>query len=152
MGRFIARKLTPTTPAAEVDRGEKAFITEWGVQSEPRWSPDGRKIAFVSTRVDHSFIVVYDVATRSVKYMSPSVDFDTAPMWMADSKHLIFMRQPGLAFGQQTLQAGAEAAPPVRAPPQSSGGCHWRPGVVAEVDAAGAQQRGAAAKNRNSCQ
>ena len=37
------------------------------------------KIAFVSTRTDHSFIVVYDVATRTVKYMSPSVDFDTMP-------------------------------------------------------------------------
>ena len=92
-------------PASEVDRGEKAFITEWGVQSDPKWSPDGRKIAFVSTRTDHSFIVVYDVATRSVKYMSPSVDFDTMPMWLPDSKHLIFMRQPGLPFGQQTQQA-----------------------------------------------
>ena len=66
----------------EVDRGEKPFITEWGVQSAPKWSPDGRKIAFVSTRTDHSFIVVYDMATRTVKYMSPSVDFDTKPMWL----------------------------------------------------------------------
>ena len=76
------------------------------MQSDPKWSPDGRKIAFVSTRTDHSFIMVYDVATRTVKYMSPSVDFDTAPMWMPDSKHLIFMRQPGLPFGQQTQQGG----------------------------------------------
>ena len=64
-GQIYRAKLTPTKPASEVDRGEKAFITEWGVQSEPKWSPDGRKIAFVSTRTDHSFIVVYDVATRS---------------------------------------------------------------------------------------
>jgi dipeptidyl aminopeptidase/acylaminoacyl peptidase len=77
------------------------------VQSQPKWSPDGRKIAFVSTRTDHSFIVVYDVATRSVKYMSPSVDFDTMPMWMPDSKHLMFMRQPGLPFGQQAQQGSA---------------------------------------------
>src|SRR5204862_2953363 len=93
-------------PASEVDRGEKAFVTEWGAQSDPKWSPDGRKIAFVSTRTDHSFIVVYDVATRSVKYMSPSVDFDTAPMWMPDSKHLVFTRRPGLPFGQQAQQGG----------------------------------------------
>ena len=104
-GQIYRAKLTPVKPTSEVDRGEKAFITEWGVQSDPKWSPDGRKIAFVSTRTDHSFIVVYDVATRSVKYMSPSVDFDTMPMWMADSKHLIFVRQPGLPFGQQN-QAG----------------------------------------------
>jgi len=103
-GQIYRAKLSPTRPATDVDRGEKAFITEWGVQSDPRWSPDGRKIAFVSTRTDHSFIVVYDVATRSVKYMSPSVDFDTTPLWMADSKHLMFVRRPGLPFGQQAQQ------------------------------------------------
>jgi dipeptidyl aminopeptidase/acylaminoacyl peptidase len=109
-GQIFRAKVTPVKPASEVDRGEKAFIKEWGVQSAPKWSPDGRKIAFVSTRTDHSFIVVYDVATRSVKYMSPSVDFDTMPMWLADSKHLIYMRQPGLPFGQQTLPAGRGGA------------------------------------------
>src|SRR5580704_16067543 len=111
-GQIFRAKLTPLKAASEVDRGEKAFITEWGVQSDPKWSPDGRKIAFVSTRTDHSFIMVYDVATRSVKYMSPSVDFDTLPMWMSDSKHLIFIRKPGLPFGQQTLQVGAGSGQP----------------------------------------
>ncbi|MDR3700693.1 MAG: S9 family peptidase, partial [Candidatus Sulfopaludibacter sp.] len=105
-GQIYRAKVTPVKPASEVDRGEKAFITEWGVQSEPKWSPDGRKIAFVSTRTDHSFIVVYDLATRSVKYMSPSVDFDSTPVWLPDSKHLIFVRRPGLAFGQQAQQGG----------------------------------------------
>jgi len=105
-GQIYRAKLTPVKPAGEVDRGEKAFITEWGVQSGPKWSPDGRKIAYVSTRSDHSFIVVYDVATRSVKYMSPSVDFDTAPMWLPDNKHLLFVRRPGLPFGQQAQQGG----------------------------------------------
>ena len=103
-GQIYRAKVTPVKPASEVDRGEKAFITEWGVQSDPKWSPDGRKIAFVSTRTDHSFIVVYDVATRTVKYMSPSVDFDTMPMWLADSKHLVFVRRPGLPFGLQAQQ------------------------------------------------
>src|ERR1700722_11993874 len=103
-GQIYRAKISSVKPATEVDRGEKAFISEWGVQSSPRWSPDGRKVAFVSTRTDHSFIVVYDVATRTVKYMSPSVDFDTQPMWMADGKHLIFMRRPGLPFGQQAQQ------------------------------------------------
>jgi dipeptidyl-peptidase 4 len=112
-GQIYRAKLTPVKPVSEVDRGEKAFISEWGVQSQPKWSPDGRKIAFVSTRTDHSFIVVYDIATRSVKYMSPSVDFDTMPLWMPDSKHLMFMRQPGLPFGQQAQQgSGGIGLPP----------------------------------------
>lgn len=118
-GQIYRAKLSPTKAATAVDRGEKAFITEWGTQSDPKWSPDGKKIAWVSTRVDHSFIMVYDVATRSVKYMAPGVDFDTAPMWTADSKHLIFLRQPGLPFGLQTLQTGAGSGANYAAPPQS---------------------------------
>src|SRR5215472_12316187 len=55
-GQIYRAKLTPVKPASEVDHGEKAFITEWGVQSDPKYSPDGKKIAFVSTRTDHSFI------------------------------------------------------------------------------------------------
>ncbi|HTK75092.1 MAG TPA: prolyl oligopeptidase family serine peptidase, partial [Gemmataceae bacterium] len=105
-GQIYRAKVTPVKPASEVDRGEKALITEWGVQSDPKWSPDGRKIAFVSTRTDHSFICVYDLATHTVKYMSPSVDFDTYPMWLDDSRRLVFVRRPGLPFGQQAQQGG----------------------------------------------
>jgi dipeptidyl-peptidase-4 len=126
-GQIFRAKLTAVKPPSEIDRGEKAFIKEWGVQSNPKWSPDGRKIAFVSTRTDHSFIMVYDVATRSVKYMSPSVDFDTAPMWMPDSKHVIFVRQPGLPFGQQQSMAigagsGATYGTPQQAPAAATNG------------------------------
>jgi dipeptidyl aminopeptidase/acylaminoacyl peptidase len=138
-GQILRAKVTPVKPASEVDRGEKAFITEWGVQSDPKWSPDGRKIAFVSTRSDHSFIVVYDVATRSVKYMSPSVDFDTEPMWLPDSKHLVYIRRPGLPFGQQAQQgAGGIGLPngpalqtPAAAAPGGRGGRRGGQGAVA---------------------
>ena len=105
-GQIYRARVAAVRPASEVDRGEQPFITQWGVQSGPKWSPDGRKIAFVSTRTDHSFIMVYDVATRSVKYMSPSVDFDTSPLWTADSRSVVFVRRPGLPFGQQAQQGG----------------------------------------------
>jgi dipeptidyl aminopeptidase/acylaminoacyl peptidase len=100
-GQIYRTTTSQVRPANARDRGEKAFITAWGQQGGPKWSPDGRKIAFVSTRTDHSFVVVYDMATRTVRYMDPSVDFDGAPMWTADSRHVVFTRRPGLAFGQQ---------------------------------------------------
>lgn len=138
-GQIYRAKLTPAKPASEVDRGEKAFITEWGVQSDPKFSPDGRKIAFVTTRIDHSFIMVYDIATRSVKYMSPSVDFDTEPMWV-DSKHLVFIRRPGLPFGQESLQVGNASSASYAAPAPTGAA----PGAAA---AAGRGGRGRGGQN-----
>ena len=65
-GQIHRARVSPVRAATGQARGETPFITAWGVQSSPKWSPDGRKIAFVSTRTDHSFIVVYDVASRGI--------------------------------------------------------------------------------------
>jgi dipeptidyl-peptidase-4 len=110
-GQIHRARVTPTRPLTEMDRGETPFIRAWGTNSNPSWSPDGRKIAFVTNRTDHGFVGVYDVATRKVKYVAPDVDFDTSPIWSADSKHIVFIRRPGVPFGQQSQQgAGAAAA------------------------------------------
>ena len=75
-----------------------------GHQRNLKWSPDGSKLAFVSNRVDHSLIGVYDVRTRSVKFLSPSVDHDSSPTWSPDGKRVAFIRRPGTPFGQQAHQ------------------------------------------------
>jgi dipeptidyl aminopeptidase/acylaminoacyl peptidase len=89
-----------------MDRGEKPFISEWGTNSNPVWSPDGTKIAFVSNRGDHSFVAVHHTKTRTVTYLAPSVDFDTNPVWSTDGTHVIFTRRPGTPFGQQAQASG----------------------------------------------
>jgi dipeptidyl-peptidase 4 len=104
-GQIFRAAVTAAAQTNETDRGLKPFIKEWGVQSNPSWAPDGSKIAFVTTRTDHSFIMIYDVKSKSVAYVSPSVDFDTSPTWSEDGKQIAFIRRPGLPFGQQA-QAG----------------------------------------------
>lgn len=89
-------------------RIEKPFITAFGDNSSPRWSPDGTRIAFVSDRGDHSLIGVYDILTRQIFYAAPSVDHDSSPTWSADGTRIAFIRRPGTPFGQQIAQAAAQ--------------------------------------------
>ena len=58
------------------------------------WSPDGRRLLFVSSRGDHSFVGMYDSEAKSVKFVAPSVDSDTGAAWSLDGKHIAFVRRP----------------------------------------------------------
>ena len=80
-----------------------------GQAGELRWSPDGARLAFVTTRTDHSFIGVYNVASKSLLYLDPSVDRDSNPAWSSDGKQLAFIRLPAnnsrIFFGPQRTAA-----------------------------------------------
>jgi len=67
-----------------------------GDNASPRWSPDGREIAFVSNRGDHSFVVIYDLGGDNVRYLSPSATRDISPRWSPDGRQIAFIRLPGL--------------------------------------------------------
>ncbi len=105
-GQIYRAPITETTSNGSNAASDKPFIKAWGENTEPRWSPDGTRIAFVSTRGDHSLIGVYDVQKRTVSYVSPSVDFDRSPAWSPDGKQIAFIRRPGTPFGLQTQAAG----------------------------------------------
>ncbi|MGE5208212.1 MAG: DPP IV N-terminal domain-containing protein, partial [Alphaproteobacteria bacterium] len=69
-----------------------------GESDTPRWSPDGKRIAFRSNRKDHSFIAVLDPATKKIIYFAPTTNRDANPVWSPDSKQVAFIRQPGREF------------------------------------------------------
>jgi dipeptidyl aminopeptidase/acylaminoacyl peptidase len=125
-GQIHRARVTPGAATTAMDTAGVPFIKAWGRQSNPRWSPDGSKIAFVSERVNHSFVAVYDVRTRTVSYMAPSVDCDANPTWSPDSKRLAFTRRPGAPFGQQAqVGTGGIGNPP--GPAQRAGGAGASP-------------------------
>ncbi len=105
-GQIYHARLVKAATVTAMDTGGVPFINEWGRQSDPQWSPDGLHISFVSDRKNHAFVSVYDVRTRKVSYVAPSVDCDASPTWSPDSKRIAFVRRPGVPFGRQAQQGG----------------------------------------------
>ena len=85
---------------------EQAFFAR-GTSQSPTWSPDGRTLAFVSNRGDHSFIGLF-TPEHPIRYVAPSTSRDSSPTWSPDGRRIAFVRQPGVG--------GAPRSPLVQAP------------------------------------
>jgi Tol biopolymer transport system component len=78
--------------AAKAITAPKKMFEIRGSVSSPRWSPDGSRLVFVSSRGDHSFISIYNPKAGEIRFLEPSVDRDIEPRWSADGKRIAFIR------------------------------------------------------------
>jgi dipeptidyl aminopeptidase/acylaminoacyl peptidase len=58
------------------------------------FSPDGRQLAFVVTRGDHSFVGVYAFTERTLRWIDASLSYDVEPRFSPDGTRLAFLRIP----------------------------------------------------------
>jgi len=99
---FVAKGEVWFVPLA-ADTKPAPLIHARGTAQLLSWSPDGRYLAFISNRRNHSFLAVYSMAARTLQFPGASVDQDTHPVWSPDSKQIAYIRIPVMtrefAFG-----------------------------------------------------
>ena len=95
---FVGRNSIGVVP---LDGSGKAqtIVRDLGRDGQLAWSPNGARIAFVSSRGDHSLVGVYDLARKSITWLAPSVDRDVSPVWSPNGDKLAFLRIPPGAPG-----------------------------------------------------
>ena len=76
------------------DRGTAVPAGVFGNATSLRWSPTSDRLAFVSSRDQHSFIGVYDDDARSLAFLDPSTDHDQEVIWSPDGARVAFIRVP----------------------------------------------------------
>ncbi|MCX2573030.1 S9 family peptidase [Pedobacter sandarakinus] len=66
-----------------------------GINSAYKYSPDGKKIAFVCNRTDHSYIGIYSDQVTPIQWLMPAFSKDSAPVWSPDNEEIAFVRMQG---------------------------------------------------------
>jgi dipeptidyl aminopeptidase/acylaminoacyl peptidase len=82
------------TAATDAGSAATPLIVDQGRIASMTFSPDGKKLAFVSARKEHSLVGVYDFAARTITWLSPSLDHDTSPVFSAAGSEVAFIRIP----------------------------------------------------------
>lgn len=91
-----------TAPLNGKGKPERLFFDR-GKDRDLHWSPDGRSLAFMSTRGDHAFIGVFVSKDKPILYLAPSTSLDSSPRWSPDGASIAFVRRPGKGGAPEPL-------------------------------------------------
>lgn len=78
----------PSSPASEIPLDEP--VNSSALERYPAWSPDGKKLAFVSNRDGDSEIFVYDFTSSVLEQVTNNSSEDSYPSWSPDGSSLVF--------------------------------------------------------------
>ncbi|MBY0497023.1 MAG: prolyl oligopeptidase family serine peptidase [Cyanobacteria bacterium] len=75
------------------DDAAARLVNARGGASGLSWSPDGSLLAFTSGRGTHSYIGVFTLASKELRYIDPSLDRDGNVTWSPDGSRIAWIRQ-----------------------------------------------------------
>jgi dipeptidyl aminopeptidase/acylaminoacyl peptidase len=92
---YVLKDQVWTTPLSGKGKPELLFFDR-GKDHDLHWSPDGRRLAFVSDRSDHSFVGIFTDKKTPIAFVAPTTSRDFSPRWSPDGKRIAFVRMPGV--------------------------------------------------------
>jgi dipeptidyl aminopeptidase/acylaminoacyl peptidase len=81
----------------------KKLFTIRGDLGDPRWSPDGSRLAFVAGRGDHSWIGIFSGDSTAITWINPTSSRDQSPEWSPDGRQIVFVRTPGIGGAPDSI-------------------------------------------------
>ncbi len=84
----------------EINAEPRPLFLARGYNSRPIFSPNGNDVLFTSDRGDHSFVGVYSLISKAIRWVAPDVTQDQLPVWSPDGKSIAFIRMPGTKIGE----------------------------------------------------
>jgi dipeptidyl aminopeptidase/acylaminoacyl peptidase len=90
---WVSRGQIWTVDLTAADAKAAQLFTARGAAQQIAWAPDGASLAFVSNRGTHSFVGLFTLANRDLRYLDPSLDRDSQVVWSPDGAKLAFIRQ-----------------------------------------------------------
>ncbi len=91
---FIKNNQVWTAPVDGSSEAKNLFTTR-GTVGTLQWSPDGSRLAFVASRVDHAFVGIFTNTETPLQWIAPSFSRDGSPRWSPDGTKIAFVRTPG---------------------------------------------------------
>jgi dipeptidyl aminopeptidase/acylaminoacyl peptidase len=90
----------------DINYTPKLLFSARGANMSPAFSPDGNEVLFTSDRGDHSFIGIYNLIRREIRWVAPDVSNDSYPVWSPDGKSIAFLRMAGSKVGELSNLTG----------------------------------------------
>lgn len=101
---FLRQGQVWTCPIDGSGKAEQLFYTR-GYTSALSWSPDGKSLAFISSRSGHALLGVFRDTKTPIQWISPAFARYGSPKWSPDGKQIVFVKREATGGAPDSILA-----------------------------------------------